>query len=362
MLSRSYLSSKLAGLLFLNINKNILSKLFNTSLEDEVYLPIKAGEVVNEVKLENTMEEIPVKLLVEGMYYVIGCDEEFKYSNLYKSLLNLNEWCINIVKSIIARYIKEDNFLDSYILLRGLYVTNPQKEIYDKLLWCINNEHQRNRKLTEELENIIEHGKSLQYSNAYFYESLLLNEKGSYAEAWDSLNLYFSMGGESNQEILNFSNGLKSLSNLEKGKANAKSNPKYALELLLPLLEEVEEDAYLYYYIAVAYRNIGIYQKAIYYLNEALRLDSTIVDVVNELGLNYACLNDYETAIVYFRKAFEATRSIEICTNLIMCYFNKGDMNQANAHLELAKKIDENDEILQNIESMLRGNMRKDGD
>jgi len=66
--------------------------------------------------------------------------------------------------------------------------------------------------------------------------------------------------------------------------------------LLLPLLDEMEKDALLYYYIAVAYRNIGIYQKAIY-----------------------------------------------------------GDTKQAKLHLEIAKKIDEDDEILKDIERLLEG-------
>jgi tetratricopeptide (TPR) repeat protein len=361
MLSRSYLSSKLASLLFLNINKNILSKLFNNSLEDNLYLPLRANDVINEVKLENPLEEIPVKLFVEGMYYVIGCDEDFQHSEMYKILLSADEWCQKLVKGIIANYIKESNYLDSYILLRGLYTTNPQKEIFEKMLWCLHCECKRDRKLSEELKNIIEHGKSMNYPYAFLCESILLHEEGKYADARDRLNLYFSLGGESSEEVLNFNSELKILSDLEIGKDNIKSNPKYALELLLPLQEDREEDAYLYYYIAVAYRNIGINQKAIYYLNESLRIDNSIIDVFNELGLNYACIGDYNTAIAYFRKAFEATRSVEICTNLIMCYYNKGDIDAANAHLEIAKKIDKNDEVLQSIDKMLRGSITNDG-
>ena len=361
MLSRSYLSANLSSLLFLSINKNILSKLFNYRVTEDIYLPMKVNEMVNEVKLENSLEEIPVKFFVEGMYYIIGCDEDFKYSDTYRTLLISNEWCTAIVKGIIASYIKESNYMDSYLLLRGLYIIEPQREYYEKLLWCLHSLYKNDKKHLEELRNIIEHGKSISNPSAYFYEGLLLSEEASFIDARNSLNFYLSLGGESTEEVLNFINEIKTLSNLEEGKNNAKSNPRYALELLLPLLDEMEEDAYIYYYVAVAYRNIGIYQKAIYYLNEAIRLDSSIVDIYNELGLNYACLNDNETAILYFRKAFEVTRSVEICTNLIMCYLNKGDIKQAEAHLEIGKKIDEQDEILKNIEGILRGNNTNDG-
>ncbi|WP_139904364.1 tetratricopeptide repeat protein [Clostridium thermarum] len=362
MLSRSYLSSKLSSLLFLNINKNILAKLFNCSLGDNLYLPLKANEIINEVKSENPLEEIPIKFFVEGMYYVIGCDNDFKHSEEYKNLLTINEWCSKLVKGIIAAYIKESNYLDGYILLRGLYITSPQVDIFEKMLWCLQCEFKKDKKLGDELKNLIEYGKTMKYPYAYLCESQLLYEDGKYADAKDSLNLFFSFGGESSEEILNFSNELRKLSDLEIGRENIRSNPKYALELLLPLLEHLEEDAYLYYYIAVAYRNLGLSPKAIYYLNECMRLDNTIVDVFNELGLNYACLGDYDTAIAYFRKVFEATRSVELCTNLIMCYFNKGDIDAAHAHLEIAKKIDGDDEILKSIEKMLRGNITNDGD
>ena len=70
-------------------------------------------------------------------------------------------------------------------------------------------------------------------------------------------------------------------------------------------------------------------KKAIYYLNDSLAISSDYVEVINELGINYACLGEYETAIKYFRTAFEVTKSIEICTNLIMCYLNIGDNKQA---------------------------------
>ena len=85
-----------------------------------------------------------------------------------------------------------------------------------------------------------------------------------------------------------------------------------------------------------------------------IAIDSALVEVVNELGINYASLNDFNNAIKYLRKAFEATKSIEICTNLIMCYLNKGDMKHAKLHYDIAKKINSEDEIVKKLESVFQ--------
>ena len=77
-----------------------------------------------------------------------------------------------------------------------------------------------------------------------------------------------------------------------------------------------------------------------------------MIEVINEFGINYACLENYEMAIQYFRKAFEVTKSIEICTNLVMCYINVKNIEQAKIHLDIAKKIDAKDEIVIQLEKL----------
>ena len=73
----------------------------------------------------------------------------------------------------------------------------------------------------------------------------------------------------------------------------------------------------------------------------------------NELGLNYACVHNYEEAVKYFKKAFEASNEVGICTNIVMCYINLGDKEQAKEYLEKAKKIDSSDEIVIELDQML---------
>ena len=62
------------------------------------------------------------------------------------------------------------------------------------------------------------------------------------------------------------------------------------------------------------------YEKAIYYLNEALNIESNMPQVINELANNYASLGNYEKTIELLRKAFEATKSVDIITNSIILF------------------------------------------
>ncbi|MNP49592.1 Tetratricopeptide repeat protein [compost metagenome] len=120
------------------------------------------------------------------------------------------------------------------------------------------------------------------------------------------------------------------------------------------MLDRFGDNPSLFYYVALCYRKLENYEKAIYYLNESIAIDSSIVETINEMGINYASLEDFENAIKYFRKAFEATRDIEICTNLIMCYLNSGDLKQARLHLEIAEKINKDDEIVKEIKEYMK--------
>lgn len=70
-------------------------------------------------------------------------------------------------------------------------------------------------------------------------------------------------------------------------------------------MNKLEDNPTVYYYVAVAYRMLENYDKAIYYLNKALEIDNGLIDAVNELAINYAALENYDIAIKYLRKALK---------------------------------------------------------
>lgn len=351
---KTYFSQKLSSILFLDVKKEKLMKLFNVYLSENIYMPIKSSKLIESIKKGDPLEEIPIFLFIEGMFYVLGIDENFKYSDDYKKMLLSMPSSISFIKGIIFNEVKKESYEDAFIFLKGLVQVEESRENYDKLLSLAENIRLKDSSFKNEELYIIEKAKIFDNNpSPYLYEAIIKREEGDYESALFSINTYLSKGGEKTLEVSEFIHSLNNIIDYERGKELLDEDADRALKLLIPLLEEYGDDASLYYYIAVGYRILGNFEKAIYYLNEALAINDVLVEVVNELGINYASLEDYNTAIKYLRKAFEATKSVEICTNLIMCYLNSGDIEQAKNHLEIAKKLDSKDEIVIELDKII---------
>lgn len=347
-------ADELTKLLFLEVKKENIKKLFNTEVSTDIYIPVKSSNIIDNVKEQKSMEQIPVSFFIEGMFYVMGADESFRFNEEYKKVLSNIENSTTYIKSKIAQNVKEKRHEEAYILLKGLLNLDDSIEVYDKVITIVEELRSKDKSYKEEELKIIEGAKLKEkYALPNFYEAIIRREEKDYEKALFCINNYITNGGEQTLEITEFKESLKSIIDYEKAKEILYDSPNEALKILIPLLDQFGDDAAIYYYIAIAYRILENYEKAIYYLNDALSIDSNIVEVVNELGINYASLSDYEKAIAYFRKAFEVTKSIEICTNIIMCYLNSGDIQNAKNHLDIAKKLDPKDEIVVQLEGII---------
>lgn len=348
---KTYFSEKLATILFLEIKKN--SKINDFVILNDIYFPVRTNEIIEKVKKKEDFDNIPVNLFIEGMVYVLGADEHFKYNKEYKDIINSIPNSLGFIKGVIFKEIENENYEEAYIILKGLLTIEENEENYDKIFLLVDKLRLNSTMFKDEEIKLIEKAKKIaDYSKPYLYEALILNSESKYDLALLALNNYAINGGEQTEEIIELKNTLQTITSFDKAKELVPKNPKGALEILVPLMEQLGDSADIYYHSAVAYRILQNYEKAIYYLNEAMAIDEDLIEVVNEFGINYACLENYEVAIQYFRKAFEVTKSIEICTNLVMCYINVKNYEQARIHLDIAKKIDQQDEIVIQLENL----------
>ncbi|GIM28700.1 capsular polysaccharide biosynthesis protein [Clostridium polyendosporum] len=357
----SLFKEKLSKMLFLEVNKNEFLKAIGALHIDfenkDLYIPISAKYISTSINNEYKINNLPIYYFIEGMFYALGADENLRFANDYKKLLHSINDSIVCIKSIISDTIKVKKYEDAFILLKGLIELENSVEFQEKLLLVGETIREIDKSSKEVQLQAIEECK-LAYPNEafpYFYEALMLKDEGEHFKAFISISEYINLRGEKTQEVELLYDELKVIVDYEKGKELIEEEPIKALERLLPLLDIFTDNALIYYYIAVAYRKLSNSEKAIYYLNESLRLDSSIVETVNELGINYACLGDYETAVNYFRKAFDATKDVEVCTNIIMCYINMNQLENAKLHLKIAKKINNEDEIVKKLEEILGG-------
>ncbi|MBU3180904.1 tetratricopeptide repeat protein [Clostridium psychrophilum] len=349
--TKAYFSEKLAALLFLEIKKN--SKIKDFTILEDIYFPVRTNEIIQKVKKKEDFDNISVNLFIQGMFYVLGADEHFKYNEQYKVIINTVPNSIGYIKGVIFKEIEKENYEEAYIILKGLLVIEENKENYDKIFILVDKLRLTNVMFKDEELRLVEKAKKIShYSNPYLYESLVLNSENKYDLALLALRNYIENGGEQTTDVIELKNELETITGFNKAKEMVPENPKGALEILIPLIDQLGDRPDIYYHIAVAYRILKNHEKAIYYLNEAVAIDKDLIEVINEFGINYACLENYEVAINYFRKAFEVTKSIEICTNLIMCYINVKNFKQAKLHLDIAKKIDAKDEIVCQLEKL----------
>jgi tetratricopeptide (TPR) repeat protein len=353
----SLIKETLNKMLFLEFSPKGIMEIFKIGLDESIYLPLRSSQIIGDIESNRNMDSIDLKYFIEGMVCVLGCDEKFKFHKIYIALIKTDEAkYTNIVKGIIAEYIKKENYLDAYIMLKGLLSIQENADIYEKIIWVADIIRKEDQQFAQEEIVIIEKAKMYNIATPFMYEAFIYFENKNYEKALLSLISYEDNGGKLTEKEKLFKHEVEKMLNYEDGKQKLYEDPLTALKKLLPLVEDFDNNAILLYYIGVGYRLLKNYEKAIYYQNEALYIDNDLVDVVNELGLNYACINHFDVAVKYFSRAFEVTNSIEICTNLIMCYIYLDDKVNAHKYLELAKKIDKNDDIVSQIEERLGGN------
>ncbi|WP_160685403.1 tetratricopeptide repeat protein [Clostridium sp. C2-6-12] len=351
---------KLSKLLFLEIKKEGFKRSINIPdsvkfKNDDLYMPISAEYVAananNEIKLNN----LPIYYFVEGMFIAFGADKNIRYNEDYGMILSYIPDSEECVKSLIADRIKKDRLEDAYVLLKGLYRYTNEEEILTKLLAVGETIREKDSSFAEILlEDIDECKEKFEKSpEPYLYNALILKDKGDYKGAEVEINEYINKGGNKSKEIEQIMSDIQNVSGFEKAVEALKEDPRKAIELLLPLSEEFSTNPLIYYYLGVGYRKLENYETAIHYLKESIKIESGSLEAVNELGLNYASIGDFEEALKYFRKAFEASKEVDICTNIVMCYINLGDKEQARLNLEIAKKLAPEDEIVIEIDQML---------
>lgn len=351
---------KLSKLLFLEIDKDGFKR--NVGIPEyisfenkDLYLPISSDYITTNIQDEIKIKNLPIFYFIEGMFLAIGADENLKFNEDYESILSYIKDSDNCIKSIISNKIKEDKLIDGYLLLKGYYRVSKDIDVMKKLLLVGESIREKDSGFRDILLSDIDYCENhlLKIPEVYLYKALILKDNDDYKAAKVAINEYMNIGGKITEEIKGLVDDINNVAKYEIAIEHLKDDPAETIKMLLELLDNFDKNPLIYYYLGVAYRKLENYEKAIYYLNESIERESGIYEVVVELGINYACINDFENAIKYFKKAFEVTKEVEVCTNIVMCYMNLNNYEEAKLHLEIAKKLDPEDEIVKDLEKML---------
>lgn len=346
------INDRLSKIVFVQLKGEILKENFN--IDEEIYMPIKMEGIIEDITKGKNVNSIPMSYFINSMFYMIGGNPNLGFSSTYVNMLKFkSDYYCKIVKKTIADAVYNDNLIDAYIYLKGLIKVQDEKENIVKILDIINEIYNKDADFYDEFCECVQIGKDYNVNKAYLYDTIQKYDSKKFDLALDAISTYIKNSEEVSDEVIDLKDKVQDSFNYEKAKEVLYDDPKQALKLLIPLLDKIENTVLVNYYIAIGYRLIENFEKAIYYLNESLNIDSSIIEVINELGLNYASLGHYDIALKYFKKAFEVVKNIEFCTNIVMCYLNLKDQENAKFYLDEAIKIDKDDDIVKQLATLI---------
>lgn len=352
----NHFKERLSKLIFLEINKSLLTETFQMEglkdHEEDLFLPLSPDYIANNITKDLT-KELPFGEFVKGMYFVSGADPDFDMVPLYKIILKeLNRG--ELIKGYGAKLLKENKTEEALVYFLGLYTIHQEEEVLQNSLSLLEELSLEKPMYQDALSFYSDMAINLGLKEGHLFKGSYLRLTSDFKGAFFQLREYLRLGGEETSDLTLELEFLDRKSRIIEGEEILYDDPKKFLTLILPLLDRENDNPRLLLMIGMAYRMLDHPEKAIYYLNEALAIDGAYVDVLNELGINHAALGDYAKAVEYFHALFNQVRTIEILTNLIMSYLNLKDYDAARKHIEIGELMDPDDEILLEIKELIK--------
>ncbi|TDT46095.1 tetratricopeptide repeat protein [Fonticella tunisiensis] len=342
---KTYLKTEIQRLLFIETGRDITLNIKGNPVLKKGEYPVFPDSIIGLAVKEE--DGIPVNSIVDAMIHLIACDPSFKYNDDYKGFLKT----IPGIESFIIMNIerdKKEKTKRAVIYATTLTALNPNREyrmnriyllmeLYEKTgLKCVEDEILKS--LRDLAEDYPSYGTPNYYLGQYYLEKDMdsaklylrkaLNDPITYNEASKLLErIKRTEEYDSAVELVKSGRGME------------------ALKILIPYIEDNPQGLDAIYYAAVAYRQIGNYEKALLYLNELLQYGER-PEVYSEIGINLAALGDFSQAIEHFRRALKITPDDSgIICNIAVCHLNLGEIEEAKRAFSLATRINPKDEI-----------------
>lgn len=333
----------------------------------EVPLPILVDDIK---KLAIEKNDIGVKsdLITKGMIYVLGCDEDFKYKDSYKEVL---ESLIKDLKGfVIGTTLKAEDELDKYIYLNSYEALGIKDDeiLYNKLIYLENYLDKNRNKIKEEdqseiIKNLlvnyekIEDKKISPYAN---YRMGIINKAiGNYLKS----KMYFEKSLE-NSEILE-DEELKTVLRREIEEISDYSNIEIAETYInysdFDKAEEALSNVSIYYidqsYLnflkGFVYQSTGRIELAIEEYKRAIDLSKNREDYYNSLAICLVNLNKYQEASIILEEGIENnSSSYNLKYNLGVIYVNLNRLEEGRELLKEAYSTKPTEELYKYIESL----------
>ena len=363
-LFKEEINKKLKNLVFIDLKEEY--HLEDVNLPVGFSLPIKLDYLIEGIKEKELEEEINLEKIVEAMVYLLGIDNEFKYSKDYKEILKKLKIDLKNYAMHKAYISQEEDPLDSYIFLKGYEeVVGEDPDIIFKeanILEALYNQiHEEEYEKSEKLLNFIikKYNKVLNldetYSLAYYRLAYINLAFAKFIKA----NMYF-------EKFINLSRDEELKDQVRKELEIIRNNVSFdsaktflsygdydkALNQLENISEDFDKDESFYYTYALSYYKIGDLDKAEEYGKLSVEKKTT-EENINLLATIYAGRQEFTRSIEIIELGLEEIEeSYPLNYNMGIIYLNMNEKEKGLEYLEKANKLNQNKELENFIKSL----------
>ncbi len=359
-----YFKEKLKNFLFIELNIKNSQTIKVPSIE--VPVPLEP-ESMTKFKQSGVLTS---EQIVESMIFVIGSDNNFMYNSKY--IVFLKAYSPKIINYVINRgilLVEEGQLLTAAICFRAALALDQTsldgKFAYARVCYEIYSDQGQEEQFKTDFkevalalfEDIISENPTFAggyYYIGYFYFNAKLYEKAKLV--WKKyITLCTENDSEGQAEIKERLEQLKDLVQFEKGYL-AVMNGKVdeGILALEPLLLKSNVTWNVMYFVGLAYRRKGDFQKAADMFKNVVMISPSEISAMNELAMCYTHMGDFENAEKYFKKALLLKENDpDILCNLAGLYINAGKLEEGQECLNQVREIAPDDEILKSWQHKL---------
>ncbi len=340
-----YLKREIEKTVFIETNRDLTVNIKGSPVLKKGEYPLLPQDIVGFA--QKGLDGVPGDAIINGMIYIIACDPEFKYNKGYIEFLKSVEGIESYIIMNIEKY-KDNDIKKAVIFATTLTTLKPDKiiamnrcyllmELYEKV--GLDSVGAETVKSLESLSNEYpEFAEPNYYLGEYYLDKDIDKAKIYLRNCLNDPKIH--------DKASVFLERINAIENYDRAVDMVKDgNGKDALKILIPYVESNPQSLDGLYYTAVAYRLIGDPYKALDYLDQLLNFGERL-EVYSEIGLNLAALNDFESALEYFKKALKIMPDdAGVICNIGVCHLSLGQSDEAKHAFELASRINPKDEI-----------------
>lgn len=327
-------------------------------------LPIYLKDMKEGVENGDMANKINLDLILQGMLINIGADKDFLHNYEYINVLNHYLKEVSEYASEKAISVMEEDYDKALLILRGAYIIDPEDKFnaynYARLLWPkayeedIKEKDDFVREALRILQEII--GKDEDFAIAYYELGNIYANLGEYLKARNYYNKALSKTSSAiaQDEVRDRLREINDNADIEEALYFiGKSNYNEAIIKLTEILSK-HKRADAYYYLGVAYQNLGQYENSIMAFSNSLREGAEFRELYNDYAISLYLNKEIEKALTLIREGLKKyPEDPRLSYNKIQINLSLGNMAEAKKDIDNLLTFDDlTDEIVENLAIM----------